>query len=439
MLKAPLPFPFQCGIQIGQQLFNILEQENQSKDTLQYPLSTFRQTIIDTERKTWRKHQRAGQKQKFSTTYIDNGTSGRGNNWAHGYWEISQLELILDTLRRETEASDAYDGCLMIHSVAGGTGSGLGSRVAEEMRDAYPKNYLTTCAVLPFVAGDTALQHYNSLLSLGWAQRYSDMAAIFSNDAVMNTVSRQAGLATHGSKAPPIKLDTLNDYIAHCIAGLVLPVTPVRAVSGRLEYDAKPVPCDLWNAISDLTPVPECKMINFSSSANTTASSAGSRLHIGALRPVQPPNWDDLRTAVSRNMAAVPNGVKRRCIAGRMQARGVVGGDYWKKASVFETQLLNRLGITNAREHFHTHISSLYAVDFKSPARALDLCYNGSDSARMLDDVTAKAQAMFNERAYLHWYERYGGGEVLDSFEDCFESLRTAVDAYEEILGAVGI
>ncbi|KAJ3154549.1 hypothetical protein HDU86_004678 [Geranomyces michiganensis] len=424
----------QCGIQIGQQLFNILEQEDKSKDTVQFPLSTFRQTIIDTERKTWRKHQRAGQKQKFPTTYIDNGTSGRGNNWAHGYWEISQLDSILDTLRRETEASsNGYDGCLMVHSVAGGTGSGLGSRVAEEMRDAYPKNYLSTCAVLPFVAGDTALQHYNSLLSLGWAQRYSDMVAIFSNDAVMNTVSRQAGLVAQGPKAAPIKLDTLNEYIAHCIAGLVLPTTPVRKIGDKLEYDAKPLPCDLWNAISELTPVPGCKMVNFSSSATTSFSA--SRPQAGSLRPTLPANWDDIRTAMSRNMASLPSGIRRRCITGRMQARGVVGGDYWKKASVFETQLATRLGIVNVREHFHTHISSLYAVDFKSTTRALDLCYNGSDSARMLDDVTAKAQAMFDERAYLHWYERYGGAEVLDSFDECFESLRVAADAYKDVLG----
>ena len=57
---------------------------------------------------------------------------GRGNNWAFGYSKQDGLEtLVLDALRREAETCDFYQGSFMLHSVGGGTGSGLGSRLAE--------------------------------------------------------------------------------------------------------------------------------------------------------------------------------------------------------------------------------------------------------------------------------------------------------------------
>ena len=59
--------------------------------------------------------------------------SGRGNNWALGYFcEDGDLaEKALEALRREAEMCDFYQGTFMFHSVAGGTGSGLGSRIME--------------------------------------------------------------------------------------------------------------------------------------------------------------------------------------------------------------------------------------------------------------------------------------------------------------------
>ncbi|KAJ3013861.1 hypothetical protein HKX48_005489 [Thoreauomyces humboldtii] len=419
----------QCGIQIGQQFFSILEAENQSNEKLDRSLSGFRQTIIDTERKTWRKHQASTRKSKFPTRYIDNGSSGRGNNWAHGYWDVSHLESILSTVRKQTEAADNHDGFMMLHSIAGGTGSGLGSRVAEELRDQYPKNYLTTFAVTPFSTGDTALQHYNSLLSLGWMQKYSDMIGIFSNDAVMGTVTRQYGLMSSGGGIPKVTLDNMNEYIAHCIAGLFLPVTEIQSIGGELKYKPKPSACDVWNLIAELTPVPGCKLTSSSSSTLIPDVRV-------TKKPLSAPvaDWDDLRTALTRNMPVLPSGVKRKCVAARVQARGVLGGDYWKRIGHFETQLINRLGLIHGADWLDVRVSSLYATSVKSTTRSLDLCYNGSDAAYLLDSITTKARAMYDAKAYLHWYERYGGTEVEEVFGECFETLADATTTYREFL-----
>jgi len=76
---------------------------------------------------------------------------GAGNNWASGYSQAEEFQVhallqlyrnlfitvtqsqedILDMVDREAEGSDSLEGFLLCHSVAGGTGSGMGSFILE--------------------------------------------------------------------------------------------------------------------------------------------------------------------------------------------------------------------------------------------------------------------------------------------------------------------
>lgn len=51
-------------------------------------------------------------------------------------------------------------------SLAGGTGSGLGSRLLEEAKDIFQDVDMNVIAILPNRTGETPLQHYNTLLSI---------------------------------------------------------------------------------------------------------------------------------------------------------------------------------------------------------------------------------------------------------------------------------
>jgi tubulin gamma len=57
---------------------------------------------------------------------------------------------------------------MMLHSIAGGTGSGLGSYLLETLSDRYPKKLTQTYSVFPNneETSDVVVQPYNSLLSL---------------------------------------------------------------------------------------------------------------------------------------------------------------------------------------------------------------------------------------------------------------------------------
>ena len=57
---------------------------------------------------------------------------------------------------------------MLLHSIAGGTGSGLGSYLLERMNDRYPKKLIQTYSVFPETAagGGVVVNPYNSLLAM---------------------------------------------------------------------------------------------------------------------------------------------------------------------------------------------------------------------------------------------------------------------------------
>jgi tubulin gamma len=76
-------------------------------------------------------------------------------------------EDILEMIDREADGSDSLEGFMMLHSIAGGTGSGLGSYMLERLNDRFPKKLIQTYSVFPNTQdGDIVVQPYNSLLSM---------------------------------------------------------------------------------------------------------------------------------------------------------------------------------------------------------------------------------------------------------------------------------
>jgi tubulin gamma len=57
---------------------------------------------------------------------------------------------------------------MLLHSIAGGTGSGLGSFLLERLNDRFPKKIIQTYSVFPDTqsVGDVVVQPYNSILAM---------------------------------------------------------------------------------------------------------------------------------------------------------------------------------------------------------------------------------------------------------------------------------
>lgn len=74
---------------------------------------------------------------------------GAGNNWGVGY-DMGQnyTEELIDVIDREADGSDSLEGFTLIHSIAGGTGSGLGSNLLEKLNDRFPKKLIQVLITL---------------------------------------------------------------------------------------------------------------------------------------------------------------------------------------------------------------------------------------------------------------------------------------------------
>ena len=112
---------------------------------------------------------------------------GAGNNWASGYSQGGKLsEEVFDIIEREAEGSDSLEGFVLCHSIAGGTGSGMGSYILERLNDHFPKKLIQTYSVFPNQEeiSDVVVQPYNSLLTLKRLTLNADCVVVLDNTAL---------------------------------------------------------------------------------------------------------------------------------------------------------------------------------------------------------------------------------------------------------------
>ncbi len=118
--------------------------------------------------------------------YLKTG-GGAGNNWASGYRQGSEHEdHVMEMIDREADGSDSLEGFVLCHSIAGGTGSGMGSFLLERLNDHFPKKLIQTYSVFPNWdnSPDVVVQPYNSILTLKRLTLNADAVVVLDNTAL---------------------------------------------------------------------------------------------------------------------------------------------------------------------------------------------------------------------------------------------------------------
>jgi len=84
-----------------------------------------------------------------------------------------------------------------MHSIAGGTGSGLGSFLLERLNDKFPKKLIQTYSVFPNAQeGEVVVQPYNSLLTLKRLVNNADSVVVLDNGALARISADRLHLQT---------------------------------------------------------------------------------------------------------------------------------------------------------------------------------------------------------------------------------------------------
>lgn len=70
-------------------------------------------------------------------TCSSHSQSGAGNNFSKGYYTegAELMDSIMDVARKEAEKADMLQGFQLVHSLGGGTGSGLGTNLLTKLRE----------------------------------------------------------------------------------------------------------------------------------------------------------------------------------------------------------------------------------------------------------------------------------------------------------------
>lgn len=155
-----------------------------------------------------------------------------------GQLEFQVIEDVYEGIRREAEHCDTAPDFLMLHSLGGGSGSGMGSRLAEHLREEFPRNIIASAAITPGGgAGDAAMQSINSVLALSFLQAYADIIMLFSNSDWMGDTGSSGSRSGGGGSSPASgvrkrSIKDMNEDIAACVAGAVWPLHSRDACGG---------------------------------------------------------------------------------------------------------------------------------------------------------------------------------------------------------------
>jgi tubulin gamma len=180
--------------------------------------------------------------------YIHPEGGGAGNNWAAGY-DIAESvqETIFDMVDREAENSDSLEGFVLTHSIAGGTGSGLGSFILERINERFPKKLLQTYSVFPNQSrhgeSDVIVQPYNSVLTMKRLIKHADCVVVLDNTALTRIATDHLRLRT-----PTI--EQMNSIVS----------TVMAASTTTLRYPGY-MNNDLMGLLASLIPAPRCHFV----------------------------------------------------------------------------------------------------------------------------------------------------------------------------------
>ena len=463
----------QCGNQIGRQLFTTLQEdalgtlkgrkqgagEAYCETSLERfftardrgscarssnPSLQARAVLVDMESKavqqTLLEADRTGQwTYDPSCVYVQK--RGSGNNWASGYniHGPKSAEKILDVVQAQAEKCDYLSGFLVLMSVAGGTGSGLGSYLTECIRDNYASSSIFNTVVWPYTSGEVIVQDYNAVLTTKHLQEAADAIVLLQNDQLQKVCSKLLLLRD-------ISFADINRIISHSLAGFLQPSFDLSCLSQRSRMSCMLYhQCLLRDIQTRLCPLTDFKFLSLKSIPQMPERShvytrylwSGLLKHLRQMLVSDAPiedgmDWSCGSDAVKslytyladssmQRVYSTPRGVNKS-LANLLVVRG--GELEGLDASMFADRSLY------CKWAPHDFSSTVWCSEhpFNKYEKSCTLLSNTQSCISALETVCRKAWQMYSSRAYVHQYLHNGLAE--QDFVDCFLCVEQVLKSY---------
>eukprot|EP01084_Bolivina_argentea_P031202 57761_1 len=138
-------------------------------------------------------------KEIFNPQYLIKGAQDAANNFARGYYSIGNcmIDTINESIRKLSNDCDNLQGFIITHSVSGGTGSGLGSLILNNLTNNYAKKCQLGFHIYPSVAMSTNIvEPYNSLLTTDHLIEHTHISLVLDNEAIYEICQRNLEIDT---------------------------------------------------------------------------------------------------------------------------------------------------------------------------------------------------------------------------------------------------
>ncbi|ESP01497.1 hypothetical protein LOTGIDRAFT_225368 [Lottia gigantea] len=342
---------------------------------------------------------------------------GSGNNWAHGYCVHGPnvKDKVMEMVQREAEKCDRLSGFLSLLSLAGGTGSGVGTFINEALRDEFPHSFIMNQVVWPYNTGEVIVQNYNAVLTLSHLYQTADAVVVMENDHLHKICSQLLDIKK-------ISFKDINKVVCHKLASVLLPACDSQEIihSGMLLHH--------------LVPHPEYKLLSIRNIPQMSA-------HVMEFSTFQ---WYGLIKHLRQMFladAAMEEGIDWQVKTGNDTPRGSV-----RHNRSLANMLIVRGKDVESADHSLFLEDKLYsswthpdlAFTKLSQSRAFNqyekcaaLISNNRSPTLPLNYIVDKAWNMFSSRAYVHQYTKHGLTD--EDFMDSFVTLEQVLHNYKKL------
>ncbi|KRH93046.1 tubulin alpha chain [Pseudoloma neurophilia] len=349
----------------------------------------------------------------FHPEQLINGKEDAANNYARGHYTVGKeiLNKSLERIRLLTDNCDGLQGFLIFHSFGGGTGSGFGSLLMQNLTHFYGKKSKLEFSIYPAPKISTSVvEPYNSILTTHTTIDHSDCSFLVDNEAIYD-MCRNLGIDQP-------KYNDLNQIIAQVVSS----ITASLRFPGDLNVD-------LNEFQTNLVPYPR---IHFPLVAYSPMLSKEKASHEQlSVQEITSACFDLKNQMVKCNPN---NGKYMACcllFRGDVNPKDVNQATLNaknKRASQFVEWCPTGFKIgMNQRAPTILENSPMAPVK-----RAVCMLSNTTAIAEAWQNLNSKFDLMFDKRAFVHWY--VGEGMEEGEFTEARDDLRNLEGDYANVL-----
>ncbi|GIX66284.1 tubulin alpha chain [Babesia caballi] len=361
-------------------------------------------TVVDEVR-------RGTYKNLFHPEQLMSGKEDAANNFARGRYTTGAdiMNPAMDRIRKLSDACDSIQGFLFFSAIGGGTGSGTGSLLLENIGAEYERKTKLNFCIWPSPQVSTAVvEPYNSVLSTHSLLENTDVAVVLDNEAIYSICKKNLDIGR------PI-YKNLNRIIAQVISSLT---TSLR-FDGALNVDMNEFQ-------TNLVPYPR---IHFMLSSYAPVISARKAKH------------EYMSVGEITNSAFDTASMMAECdprlghyMACCLMYRGdVVPKDVNSAISHVKTKKTVRfVDWSPTGFKFGINYQPPCVVpgdDLSKVSRAVCMISNSTSISEVFIRMDKKFDVMYAKKAFVHWY--LGEGMEEEEFEEAREDVAALEKDYE--------